>query len=168
MSGYFILTPPLKIVLRKYSERFRGVYYAYDGFKPSRVAIYFYKSFIQKVYYTRHTCILEEYRERGVEFELEPFDHDEFEPFDPNEFEPFDPDELEPFDFGEGGVETCGATCHLPPVQVKKSVRRFWAKGVRLAAGSTIRAAGARFLLKNDDKDGLAFRLGGERGLLGV
>lgn len=31
---------------------------------------------------------------------------------------------------GEGGVKTCGSSRRLPFVQLKKSVRRFWAKGV--------------------------------------
>lgn len=34
----------------------------------------------------------------------------------------------------EGGGKTCGANRRLPSVQLKKSVRRFWAKGVSSSA----------------------------------
>jgi hypothetical protein len=133
MIGYFRLTPPLFVVLRKYSERSRGTDDGLDGCIPRRVAFYFYNLLLIKVYSTRLTRRLIEYREkREVEIELWPFDPDELKPVDPDELVFFDPDELEPFESGEGGLETCLTARHLPPVQLKKSVRRFWVKGVTL------------------------------------
>lgn len=39
---------------------------------------------------------------------------------------------------GVGGGETCVPNRHLPSVQLKKTVREFWARGVRPSANSTL------------------------------
>ncbi len=49
----------------------------------------------------------------------------------------------------EGGGETCRLEPHLPSVQLKKSVRKFWARGVRLCANF---CHGVSDLLQNRSK----------------
>lgn len=65
---------------------------------------------------------------------------------------------------GEGGSKTCGPNRRLPPVQLKKTVRRFLRKGVTSTANSPFSGADALRAAQKRREGRLAFEATGCKG----